>query len=560
MIVNRPYLTRRRAGGQRADGTAIRKGDKISLHTARPSHTVCIIRIRPHRHQPLANRAGSTRAGDEPMNSAVRTRLSVMMFLQYFVWGAWGVAIGTYLLNPATAGGLNLSGSLFGWIGAALPIGAMISPLFIGLIADRLFSTEKVLAVLHLLGAGLLAWAAYTCAQSAPEIKGAFETAAREKQIGTGSLLNLIDRKTSLQTDVNRASGDEKADLEKRLEEFNKENGQALQEGIKEANETPAVANAVNKLFWTLLGITVAYAVCYMPTLMLTNSISFRNLSNPDKEFGPIRVLGTIGWIAAGWVVGLLINPVSPEPLYLAAGASVLLGLFCFVLPHTPPSGGAKTIGDTVGLPALAMLKDVSFLVFFVCAFLIQIALAFYYQLANKFLTDIHAPWPTALQTTGQVSEIFFMLILPFALTRLGTKWMLVIGMLAWCLRYLVFAWGYVPVVIGIGLPLHGICYDFFFVVAYLYVDRQAPINLRASAQGLITFITLGVGWFLGNIVAGQVLGAFTKGDTTEWTQVWYVPLAGAALTTVIFAVLFRPASEGGKPSAVSATEALETA
>src|SRR5260370_3287359 len=138
------------------------------------------------------------------MNSGVRTRLSVLMFLEYFVWGAWGVAIGTYFMNSATAGGLNLSGSLFGWIGAALPIGDMSSALFIGLIADRLFSTEKVLAVLHLLGAGLLAWAAYTCAQSAPEIKAAFETAAGEKKIGTGSLLNLIDRKASLQADVNR--------------------------------------------------------------------------------------------------------------------------------------------------------------------------------------------------------------------------------------------------------------------------------------------------------------------------------------------------------------------
>jgi nucleoside transporter len=486
-------------------------------------------------------------------------RLSVMMFLEYFVWGAWGVAIGTYLLNPPTAGGLNLSGNLFGWIGVALPVGAMISPLFVGLIADRLFSTEKVLAVLHLLGAVLLAWAAYVCSQSAPEIKAAFETAAREKKIGTGNLMDLIDRKTSLQADVNKTSGEQKDELEKRLAEFNKENGKELQDGIKEVNESPSVAGAVDKLFWSLLGILVAYAVCYMPTLMLTNSISFRNLSDPDKQFGLIRVLGTIGWIAAGWVVGLVINAVSPEPLYMAAGASVLLGLFCFALPNTPPSGGAKTIGDTLGLPALAMLNDVSFLVFFVCAFLIQIALAFYYQLANKFLTDIQAPWPTALQTIGQISEIFFMLILPFGLTRLGTKWMLVFGMLAWCARYLVFAWGNVPAVIGIGLPLHGICYDFFFVVAYLYVDKQAPTNLRASAQGLITFITLGVGWFLGNIVAGRVLEAFTKGDTTSWTEVWIVPLVGAALTTVIFAVLFRPSSERGKSVAVSGKEALET-
>jgi nucleoside transporter len=293
--------------------------------------------------------------------------------------------------------------------------------------------------------------------------------------------------------------------------------------------------------------IMVAYSLCYMPTLTLTNSISFRNLSNPDKQFGSIRVLGTIGWIVAGWIVGFLLNNTSPVPIYLAAGASAVLGLFCFALPHTPPSGGAKTLGETLGLPALAMLRDKPFLIFFICAFLIQIALAFYYQLANKFLTDIQAPYPTALQTVGQISEIFFMLLIPVGLSRLGTKWMLVLGMLAWVIRYAVFSWGNVPAVIGIGLPLHGICYDFFFVVAYLYVDRQAPSQLRASAQGLITFITLGVGWFLGNLISGWVKDAFTQGNTIQWTQVWLVPLAGAALCTVVFMILFRQPQVEGK-------------
>jgi MFS family permease len=196
------------------------------------------------------------------------------------------------------------------------------------------------------------------------------------------------------------------------------------------------------------------------------------------------------------------------------------------------------------------MLRDKAFLIFFICAFLIQIALAFYYQLANKFLTDIQAPFPTALQTVGQISEIFFMLLIPVGLARLGTKWMLVLGMLAWCIRYAVFSWGNVPAVIGIGLPLHGICYDFFFVVAYLYVDRQAPTQLRASAQGLITFITLGVGWFLGNLVSGWVKDVFTQGNTIQWTQVWLVPLAGAAFCTIAFTLLFRQSANGGSANA----------
>ncbi|HEY1859470.1 MAG TPA: MFS transporter, partial [Gemmataceae bacterium] len=228
------------------------------------------------------------------MDRSVRIKLSVMMFLQYFVWGAWGVAIGTYLLSLPTQGGLNFSGNLTGWIGAAIPIGAMISPLFIGLIADRLFSTEKVLAVLHLVGAALLVWAAYTCAQGFPEIESAFNGQAKEEKVGTGTLLDALDRQKSLQTDINKASGTEKEELEKRLKEFNTENEKLIQEAVTRVNESAVVSGAVTRLFWPFMWIMVAYSLCYMPTLTLTNSISFRNLSNPDKQFGSIRVLGTI--------------------------------------------------------------------------------------------------------------------------------------------------------------------------------------------------------------------------------------------------------------------------
>jgi nucleoside transporter len=494
------------------------------------------------------------------MNQGIRTKLSIMMFLEYFVWGAWAVALGTYLLSLPTSGGLDFTGTETGWIYTTTAIGAMISPLFIGLIADRLFSTEKVIAVLHIAGAGLLGWAAYTCTQGSPEIDSAFKGAAKEvRGFETGSLLDAIDREQSLERDVKKATGEEKDLLEKSLKEFKEKNDKSIQEAIDKVKKSPAVMSAVGNVYWPLLLIMIGYAVCYMPTLTLTNSISFRNLSNPDNQFGAIRVLGTIGWIVAGLVVGLrsligssdnpyLINEVSPQPLYLAAGASILLGLFSFTLPHTPPAGGAKTLGETLGLPALQMLRETSFLVFAICAFLIQIALAFYYAFANKFLTDLHALSPTAIQTIGQVSEIFFMLLIPVGLARLGTKWMLVLGMLAWCARYAIFAWQNVPAVISIGLPLHGICYDFFFVVAYLYVDRQAPSNLRASAQGLITFITLGVGWFLGNLVGGWVVDQFTQGATTDWTKVWSVPLACAAVCTVAFIALFRPPANEGKP------------
>jgi nucleoside transporter len=444
-----------------------------------------------------------------------------MMFLQYFIWGAWGVVIFTFLLNSAPQGGLNFSGDLAGWIGATLPIGAMISPVFVGLFADRLFASEKVLAVLHLLGAALLGWAAWTCDQHQPQIKAAFDHAAAAQGLEPGSSLD--------------------------------------KQAVEKINATPEVKAAVSQAFWPLFGLLLAYGLCYMPTLTLTNSLSFRNLSDPDKYFGGIRVLGTIGWIVAGWVVGFGLKDISAQPLYLAAAASVGLGLFSFFLPHTPPSGGAKTLGDTLGLPALAMLKERSFVVFFICSFLITIVLAFYFLLGNPFLTALHAPYPVALQTVGQISEIFFMLLIPVGLARVGTKGMLVIGMLAWCLRYAIFAWQNMPAIIFIGLPLHGICYDFFFVVAYLYVDRRAPKNLRASAQGMIGFVLLGLGMFLGFRAGGAVQGMFTEGNTTHWTEVWLVPLAGAAVATLLFAVLFRePRGDLGDVTMSKALEGLE--
>jgi nucleoside transporter len=490
------------------------------------------------------------------MDLSLRLRLSVMMFLQYVVWGSWGLAIFTFVGSLPTLGGLNFSGDAVGWIGATLPIGAMISPLFIGLFADRLFSTEKVLAILHLLGAVLLGWAGWTCTQHLPQVEAAFRQAATAERVGTGNLLDALAEEKRLQDELKAAPEEQKAAIQNKLGLFQEK---TLEPAVKRVNQTPEVAEAVNHAFWPLFSILLAYGLCFMPTLTLTNSISFRNLSDPDRYFGGIRVLGTIGWIAGGLVVSFFLHEASAQPLYLAAAVSVLLGLFCFFLPHTPPSGGAKTLGDSLGLPALAMLKERSFLVFFICSFLITIVLAFYFQLSHPFLTAINAPYPLAIQTLGQFSEIFFMLLLPVGLARIGTKGMLVIGMVAWCLRYAIFAWQNVPAVIFIGLPLHGICYDFFFVVAYLYVDRKAPKDLRASAQGMIAFVLLGLGMFLGNLVAGDVKGAFPKGAGTDWTSVWLVSLGGSLVATLLFALLFRePRTEVADVTVTKAMEGLE--
>lgn len=350
---------------------------------------------------------------------SVRARLCVMMFLQYFVWGAWGVALGGYM--GAT---LGFTGDQIGWVYSSTAIGAMLSPLFMGYVADRLLATEKLLGFLHLLGGGLLLYAAMS-----PE-------------------------------------------------------------------------------FSVLFGVMVAYAVCFMPTLALSNSISFENIGDPEQEFPLIRVFGTIGWIVAGAVVGFLLDGISNQPLYLAAITSFALGAFCFALPHTPPKG--KSAEPLEGRSSMVtLLADPSFLVFVLASFLICIPLAFYYSLANIFLVQIDAWNPTFLQTFGQMSEVIFMAAMPIFIMRLGVKKMLALGMLAWVVRYFLFASLSLPLIFA-GILLHGICYDFFFVASQIYVDKKADISQRASAQSFIAFITLGLGMFVGAKVAGYTMDHFS--------------------------------------------------
>ncbi|MBI3865347.1 MAG: MFS transporter [Planctomycetia bacterium] len=371
------------------------------------------------------------------MNPAVRIKLCVMMFLQYAIWGSWAVSMGGYL-----GGTLGFSGGEIGAIYATTAIAAMISPLYIGFLADRLFATEKMIAVLHLVGAGLL------------------------------------------------------------------------------------IAAAIITDFQTLRAIMVAYAICYMPTLALTNSISFANITDPEREFPGIRVFGTWGWIVAGWIVGFVFgNPdftkLLPEaiahgnaPVFLAAILSALLGLFSFALPHTPPR--ARQPAEAADSPAsqigrasvLELLQDPTFLVFVVCSFLVCIPLSFYYGFANVFLTEIDAPYPTALQTIGQLSEVGFMAAMPFFIARLGVKKMLAVGMLAWVARYFCFGSLQFPLIV-FGLFLHGVCYDFFFVASQIYVDSRASANQRASAQSFIAFVTMGLGMFVGAYVGGEIVDLY---------------------------------------------------
>jgi len=389
------------------------------------------------------------------MNSTIRIKLSVMMFLEYFVWGAWYVTMGTYLLQTLKFSGTE-SGSAYGTTALA----AMVSPFFVGMVADRFFATEKILATLHIVGALLLFY----------------------------------------------------------------------------------VSTLTN--FGHFYPVLLVYTLCFMPTLALTNSLSFHQMRSPEKEFPGIRVLGTIGWIIAGLIVGWLRVESSAFQFQLAAGASALLGIYCLFLPHTPPSklGHRVEIRDILGLDALQLMKERSFAIFVLGSFLVCIPLQFYYAFTNPFLNEIGVVNAAGKQTLGQMSEIGFMLLMPFFFVRLGVKNMLLVGMAAWMTRYALFAYGNNGALVWmlyVGILLHGVCYDFFFVTGQIYVDKKATLQIRAAAQGFIAFVTLGAGMFIGSYLSGWVVDQYVVNGVHDWRSIWLIPSAMALGVLLLFAAFF---------------------
>ena len=401
------------------------------------------------------------------MKTTIKFQLSLMMFLQFFVWGGWFVTLGTFLSSNlnATGGQIAMAFSTQSW-------GAILAPVFIGLIADRFFNAERILGLLHLLGSGLL----YQMSQT---------------------------------------------------EDFD--------------------------VFYPYVFV---YMLLYMPTLALVNSVSFHQMKATAKEFPLIRTFGTVGWILSGLVISYVFawdaresitNGLLANTFKMVALVSFILGVFSFSLPKTPPYGkGQKrfSLKDALGWDAIKLLKDRNFLIFFVASVLICIPLAFYYQQANPFLVALEMDNPTGKMSLGQVSEVLFMLLLPVFFIRFGLKKTILAGMMAWVIRYFLFAYGNadeLTFMLIIGILIHGICYDFFFVSGQIYTDSKAGEEIKSAAQGLITLATYGLGMLIGFWVAGKIADIYvTDGGAHDWNTIWKFPAIFALVVFFLFLLFFK--------------------
>jgi nucleoside transporter len=390
-----------------------------------------------------------------------------MMFLQFFIWGAWYVTMGTYLDKVLHATGVQVGAAY-----SAMAIATIFSPIFVGMIADRFFSAQKLLGVLHIGGALLLYY------------------------------ITRIDNPSFF--------------------------------------------------YWVVL----LYSLMYAPTLALANSVAFRQMNDPAKEFPSVRFLGTIGWIAVGWMIDKVFKLQTEQlaqTFIIAAVASGLLGLFSFTLPDTPPKakGTQTTFAKVLGADAFVLFKDRSFSVFLIASILICIPLSFYYSFTNLYLTEAGMKNVTSSMTLGQFSEALFILLIPFFFRRLGVKWMIAIGMIAWAVRFLLFGYGDAAEnlwMLFAGIILHGVCFDFFFVTGQIYTDSKANIKIQNSAQGLITMATYGVGMWIGTLLSGYVKDHYTIDKIVTWKSVWLVPAGISVAVLLFFLVLFNEKRKTLKP------------
>lgn len=401
------------------------------------------------------------------MKTTTRVQLSLMMFLEFFIWGGWFVTLGTFLGTNLKATG-NQTADVF----STQSWGAIIAPFIIGLIADRYINAERILGALHIIGA-ILMYQLYT-------------------------------------------------------------------------------ADTISVFYPYVL----AYMILYMPTIALTNSVSFRQMQDPEKQFSGIRLWGTIGWIVAGLMISFLFHWDTEEntargllknTFLMSSIVSLVLGIFSFTLPKTPPTKTGKekvSIREIIGLDALKLLKDRNFAIFFISSILICIPLAFYYQNAHPFLSSTGMTNPTGKMTIGQISEVFFLLLLPLFFKKFGFKKTILVGMLAWALRYVLFAYGNageLAFMLITGIALHGICYDFFFVSGFIYTDSKAGEKYKSAAQGLITLATYGVGMLIGFKIAGWITDSYKIAENVyDYRMIWLIPAIIAAAVFLLFMALFK--------------------
>ena len=401
------------------------------------------------------------------MSGFVKSRLGAMMFLQYVIWGSWYVTLNTYLTST-----LHFSGTQAGAAFGTVSIACLVSPFFVGLVADRFFSTERVMAVLYALGAVFMI---------------------------------LLSRATGF----------------------------------------PAV-----------YGLLLAFCLCYFPTVALSNSIAMQQVTNPGRDFPPIRVMGTLGWIAANLVVGFMRVEAQTTPFFIAAGACAIMCLYSLAaLPHTPPParGQQVTVRRILGLDALKMLEDRSYFVFVIASILACIPLTFYYSFTNPYLNDVGVVNAAGKMTLGQMSEVAMMLAMPLAFRLLNVRGILLLGLFAWAVRYVLLAFGDPGPgmwMFYLAILLHGVCYDFFFVAGQLYTDQAAPPHLRSTAQGFITFVTYGIGMLIGSLLSGGILDYFSTTTATgvvrNWQSFWLSSAAMSFVITLLVLFFFRSTARVG--------------
>ncbi len=381
------------------------------------------------------------------------------MFLQYFVWGAWYVTMSTFMTKNLGATGIQIGAAY-----NALAIATMISPFFVGMIADRYFAAQKIMGILHIIG---------------------------------GVLLFIASRMTS---------------------------------------NTP--------FYWVIL----LYSLAYMPTIALSNSVAFRQMIDPGKQFPVIRVFGTIGWIISGLMISFLGIEETPGTFIMAAIVSIALGIYSFFLPNTPPLATTPSSAKSLlGIDAFILFKDKSYLIFFISAIFVCIPLSFYFGFANLYLNQAGMTNAAGKMVLGQISEALFILAIPFLFNRIGVKNMLLIGMAAWLLRYLCFAFGNTGSnlwMLYTGIILHGVCYDFFFVTGYMYTEKKSNERIKNAAQGLFTFVTYGLGMFIGTWFSGFITTYYSTDSVYQWSNIWLVPAYIATAVLICFIFFFREKKE----------------